>query len=193
MNEQNRLRLNRIATRHAKRTAQGGSETESELESHRDAAFLSAFACVRDEVLRPVMAEVGVQLKAAGYGFRISPGGAEGSPSIDFHILIADRGDSKDTIRFFARKDAERGWQVIGELELKRSPVELTRFEDTEQITHDVVEQLVVDAVEQMFASVPGAPRSEPLPVVTAVPPAPAPAPSVHEVVLTEPSQLAGV
>jgi len=166
MNEQNRLRLERIAARHAKSAAQGMSDSEA------DEAFLAAFARVRDEVLRPVMAEIGVQLKASGYAFRISPGGEEGAPAIDFQILIPDRGDSKDTIRFFARKDAARGWQVIAELELKRSPVELTRFETTEEIAHDVAEQLIVDAVEQMFASTTAPPQDES--TVEARPPEPA-------------------
>jgi len=161
MNEQNRLRLERIAARHAKRTAEGAREPAVEIrDDGDDAAFLSAFDRARDDVLRPVMAEVGVQLRAAGYLFRIISGGDATSPSIDFHVIIEGRGDSKDTIRFFARKDAERGWQVIGELELKRSPVELTRFETIEEMMQDAVEQLVIDGVEQMFSSTGAALRS---------------------------------
>jgi len=176
MNEQNRRRLGRIAARHASRAAQGPSEPEAKQEDAAGAAFLAAFDRVRDDVLRPVMAEVGVQLRGAGYLFRITAGGEEGSPAVDFHVILPDRGDSKDTVRFFAHKDSERGWQVIGELELKRSPIELTRFEAMDQITHDVVEQLVVDAVEQMLASTGDAPRSKsPVPAPT---PAPAPAPT---------------
>ena len=150
MHELRKLRLSRITTRHAKLTAEGQRDAES------DAAFLAGFARARDEVLRPVMEEVGAQLAAAGYGFRISLGGTDGSPSVDFHIVIPNRGASKDTIRFFAHKDEGRGWQVIGEIELKRSPVELTRFEATEPVTRDRAEQLIVDAVEQMFASTEG-------------------------------------
>jgi hypothetical protein len=180
MDDQNRLRLGRITARHAKRSVQARSGAESE--SEIDAAFLAAFGRLRDEVLRPVMAEVGVQLKGAGYDFRISPGGEEGAPSVDFHVRIADRGDSKDTIRFFARKDAERGWQVIGELDLRRSPIELTRFETPEEISRDVAEQLVVDAVEQMFASTGGAPPDEPVQAAPAPgPAAPPPAPARRE------------
>jgi hypothetical protein len=172
MDDQNRLRLDRIAARHARRTtpAQNGTDLETQAETATDAPFLEAFARARDDVLRPVMAEVGLQLKSAGYGFRISPGGEEGSPSVDLHILIPERGDSKDTIRFFAQKDAERGWQVIAELELKRTPFELTRFESTLEITRDVAEQLIVQAIEQMFASTGEAPRSE---TPSAPPPAP--------------------
>jgi hypothetical protein len=161
MNEQNRLRLDRIATRHAKRAVQG--RTETPIKTEVDTGFLAAFGRVRDEVLQPVMAEVGLELKAAGHRFRISPGGEAASPAVDFHILLPEPRDSKDTIRFLARKDAERGWQVIAELELKGSPVEITRFESAEEITRDVAEQLVVDATEQMFASALAVPRTAPL------------------------------
>ena len=154
MHELSRLRLSRITTRHAKLTAEGQRDAES------DAAFLAGFARARDEVLRPVMEEVGAQLEAAGYGFRISLDSTEGSPAVDFHIVIPGRDDFKDTIRFFAHKDALRGWQVIAEIELKRSPFELTRFEANDQITRDRAEQLIVDAVEQMFASTTGPPKS---------------------------------
>jgi hypothetical protein len=150
--------LDRIAARYVKQTAEGRKDAETETET----AFLAKFRRVRDDVLRPVMAEVGAQLKAAGFDFQVSPGGNEGAPGVDFHVLIPGRGDSKDTIRFFARKDRDRGWQVLGELELKRSPVELKRFEECGELGHDVAEQLVVDAVEQMFASTVDPPSSEP-------------------------------
>lgn len=158
MNEQNRLRVHRIATRHASRTRDGWSETETE----SDAAFLAAFGRAREEVLTPLMEEVGAELRAAGYDFRVSSGGAAASPSVDFRILIPGRGAAKDTIRFFAHKDAVRGWQVIAEIEIERSPMELARFEASEPITSDVAEQLVVDATEQMFASALAVPRSAP-------------------------------
>lgn len=182
MNDQNRLRLDRMAARLAKHGAEAGHEPaiERDPETDPETAYLAAFTQVRDDVLRPVMGEVGEQLERAGYSFRISPGGEEGSPSVDFHIVLPERAGSKDTIRFFARKDPARGWQVIAELELKGSPFELTRFENTDEITHDVAEQLIVDAVEQMFASTPAASRTEDVPEVTAVgstPPPPPPAP----------------
>lgn len=175
MNEQNRQRLERIAARRASRIAQGWSEAES------DAAFLAGFERVRDDVLLPVMDEVGAQLSTTGYGFRIANGGTEASPAIDFHILIPGRGDSKDTIRFFAAKDAVRGWQVIAEIDLKRTPMELARFGAGEQITREVVEQLVVDAVEQMFASTVELPmESKPLPVAPASASTAAPPPATN-------------
>jgi hypothetical protein len=150
MHEQNRLRIDRITARHAKHHARGQGDAEG------DAAFLAGFLRARAEVLRPVMAEVGAQLECAGYGFEIREGDAEGTPSIDLHVRIPRRESSKDVIRFFAHRDAALGWQVIGEIELKRSPVELVRFEATEPVTRDRAEQLIVDAVEQMFASTEG-------------------------------------
>jgi hypothetical protein len=67
---------------------------------------------------------------------------------------------------------------VIAELELKRSPFELTRFESAEEITRDVAEQLTVDAVEQMFAST-TAPPPEESPEPDPAPPA---APAIESV-----------
>jgi Pentapeptide repeats (8 copies) len=162
MNKLNRERLGRITARYASRAAQGWSETES------DAAFLAGFVRARDEVLRPVMEEIGAQLRATGYDFSTTCGGADASPVVDFHVIIPGRGESKDTIQFFAHKDAVRGWQVVAEIELKRSPMELARFEATEEMTRDAIEQLLVDAVEQLFASTTGAPRNAPLPTVPA-------------------------
>jgi hypothetical protein len=155
MNEQNRQRLGRMTKRHTTRVAQGSGEAES------DAAFLAEFGRIRDEVLQPVMHEVGAQLRADGYDFQVTSRGSETSPVIDFHIVIPGRSDSKDTIRFFARKDALRGWQIIAEIELKRSPMELARFDAGDPITRDVAEQLIVDATEQTFASALAAPRRE--------------------------------
>ena len=160
MNEQNRLRLDRVATARAKQTPPGSSEWDA------DAKFLAAFGRVRDQVLRPVMAEVGAELEAAGYASRISPGGEEGSPAVDFHVRSPELTDAGDTIRFRARKDAEQGWGVIAELAFAGGSVELTRFEAAEQIAPEVAEQLLVDAVEQMFAS-----RVVPPPGESPVPP----------------------
>ncbi len=155
MNEQNRQRLGRIATRHTRCVAHGQSETES------DATFIAEFGRVRDEVLRPVMDEVGLQLQTDGYEFRIANGGTEASPAVEFHVVIPGRTDAKDTIRLFAHKDALRGWQVIAEIELKRSPMELARFDAGDPITRDVAERLIVDATEQVFASALSAPSRE--------------------------------
>ncbi len=153
MNEQNKERLGQLTKRLANRQAQGKGETEG------DAAFLAEFGRIRDEVLHPVMEEVGAQLRAAGYDSKVVSRDAGASPAIDFHIAIPGRGDSKDTIRFFARKDSLRGWQVIAEIELKRSPMELARFDVDDPITRDIAEQLLVDATEQMFASALTSPR----------------------------------
>jgi hypothetical protein len=147
MNEQNRVRVERITARYRKRVLVGCTETDA------DAAFLRAFDRVRADVLRPAMEDVAAAVGAAGHDFRIATGTAEREPSIDLQFVLAGRTGSKDLIRFFARKDPTRGWQVIAELELKRSPFELSRFEDLDQMTPEVVERVVVDAVEQMFSS----------------------------------------
>jgi hypothetical protein len=181
-----RQRLSTIAAQHASRAAPKPSLEEDE----RGPAFLSAFARARDKVLRPALAEVGLQLKEAGYLFRIDPGGDARSPSVDFRVILADRGGSKDTIRFVARKDAVQGWQVVCELELTGTPVELARFETAEEITHDVAEQLVLDGVEQMLAPAEALRSEAPSAPPPAAIPAPTPAlPSVPASVETKPDE----
>jgi hypothetical protein len=182
MNEQNRERLSRMAKRHAARRAQKAGDAESA------ATFLAQFLRARDDVLRPVMEDIGTQLRAQGYDFTITDGGARTAPRIDFHIVLQGRGDAKDTIRFFAHEDDARGWQVIAELELERSPSELARFDAGDPVTRDVAEQLIVDATEQMFASSLSASRvAAPAPARVAARPAPGNA----EAVSPEPSEVA--
>ncbi|MFS8065167.1 MAG: hypothetical protein ACMG6S_02225, partial [Byssovorax sp.] len=79
-------------------------------------------------------------------------GGAR--PSIELHLVITGaRRGSKNLIRFFASKDVERGPEIIAEVEMVRSPMELTRFQEIDALTPEVAEQLLLDAIEQVFAS----------------------------------------
>jgi Pentapeptide repeats (8 copies) len=174
MNEQNRLRLDRITKRHAIRRAQGSSEADDA------ASFFAAFARMRDEVLRPAMEDVARQLAAAGHEAEVANAGdgapvstgpplsirapnpgpaSRAPPGVALFVRIPDRGDSRDTIRFRAYDDPARGWQTIAEVELTGSPMELTRFDADEPVTRDIIEQLLVDAVEQLFASTPSRAR----------------------------------
>ncbi len=63
------------------------------------------------------------------------------------------RRGSKNLIRFFFSNHGEKGPEIIAEVEMVRSPMELTRFQEIEALTTEVVEQLLLDAIEQIFAS----------------------------------------
>jgi hypothetical protein len=143
MNEQNLYRIRTMVARHAVRAKEPPTAPP----------FLVYFTRVRDEVLRPVLADVGAELLKAGGPDHILPAPAGPSDGVALRLLIPGCEDSLNTIRFFPRRDRVRGWQVIGETEGRRSPTEIARFDADEPIRPGAVEQLVVNAVEQMLAA----------------------------------------
>lgn len=149
MNEHNRLRLSRITARYdARRRTEETERTARDEES----SFLAAFDAVGTAVMRPLMEEISAELRRAGHGGRAEIAGPEERSRIDWYVSIAGRSTLTNRIRFFAQRDAEKGWQVIAEIEITHAPMELARFGAPGEITRDVAEQLLVDAVEQLFA-----------------------------------------
>ena len=152
MKEQTQIRLATITARHAKRLAESGIDASAA--SARERAFFNEFDRLRAEILRPAMVEIGAQLEAAGHGYRIEERVESGRPLIELHLLIlgAHRG-SKNLIRLFAWKDSEGRPEIVAEVEMVRSPMELTRYQEIEALTREVAEQMLVEAIEQVFAS----------------------------------------
>lgn len=148
MKEHSKVRLSQITARYARRQ---GAVAEAEAAAAAEARFLSEFVRVRAEVLRPILEEVVAQLAEAGHRCRIEEGSSEGAPHIELHVLLEGRAGLKNVIRFVVRQSEGRGTEVIAEIELRRSPVELARYQGLEALTREVVEQLLVDAVEQLF------------------------------------------
>ena len=152
MKEQTQIRLATITARHARRLAESGIDAGAA--AARERAFFEGFARLCAEILRPAMIEIGGQLEAAGHGYRVEERVDDGRPLIELHLLIlgARRG-SKNLIRLFAWKDSEGRPEIVAEVEMVRSPMELTRFQEIEALTREVAEQLLVEAIEQVFAS----------------------------------------
>lgn len=152
MKEQTQLRLATITARHAKRLAESG--TDASAAAARARAFFEGFERIRAEILRPAMTEIGAQLSAAGHGYRIEERVEGDRPLIELHLLIlgARRG-SKNLIRLFAWRDSEGRPEIIAEVEMVRTPMELTRYQEIEALTREVAEQMLVEAIEQVFAS----------------------------------------
>ena len=73
--------------------------------------------------------------------------------SIELHLIItgAARASAK-VIRLFSLKEIGRRPEVVAEVEMERNPMELTRFLQIGEITPEVLEQMFVDAIEQVFA-----------------------------------------
>ena len=152
MNEQTKIRLSIITSRHAKRLAEAGIDAAAL--ASRELAFRQGFERARAEVLRPAMIEIGGQLERAGHGYRVAEEAEGARPFLELHlVIIGARRGSKNLIRFFFSKDGERGPEIIAEVEMVRSPMELTRFQEIEALTPEVAEQLLLDAIEQIFAS----------------------------------------
>lgn len=152
MNEQTRMRLAIIEARYGKRVAAARASTlDAEQRANR---FDEEFRRVRADVLAPIFEEIGAALTAAGHGHRVAIDAGDDQPSIELHVLLgeAPSGSTGGVIRIFTATRSPRGREIIAEVELKRTLVELTRFQEASAMTPEVVEQMVADAVEQVFA-----------------------------------------
>jgi hypothetical protein len=151
VNERTRIRLQIIEAKYGKQGSRAASHAE--LAAERERRFDEEFQRVRAEILAPVLEEIGAALTAAGHGHRVAIDAGEHRPSIELHLLLGDDGRaSTGVIRLFCRTGTQRRREIIAEVQLKRTCVELTRFQEASALTPDVVEQMVVDAVEQVFA-----------------------------------------
>jgi hypothetical protein len=151
MREQTRIRMEIITARYAKRLPQPGSQAE--LEAARRANFLRDFERNRAEVLCPAMEALGAELARAGHGYRVELDDTGERLCVDFHLLItAAPSKERKVIRLFTGVDREGRSEVIAEVEMERNLMELTRFHQIEEMTPEVVEQMLVDAIEQVFA-----------------------------------------
>jgi hypothetical protein len=151
MKEQTRIRLATITGRYARRLAEAGNS--GELVAARQAEFLRGFERVCADVLRPAMETIGAELTRAGHGYRVDQGDTEERLSIEFHLLLTGAPSrSEKVIRLFSPKGTGGRPEVVAEVEMEHNQMELTRFLQIDEITPEVVEQMLVDAIEQVFA-----------------------------------------
>ncbi len=151
MKEQTRIRMEMITARYARRLTKAGNA--GELVAARHEKFLRGFERVRADVLRPAMQAIGGELEKAGHGYRVDLGDADDRLSIDLHLILTGAPSRADkVIRLFSLKASASRSEVVAEVEMEGNPMELTRFLQIEEITPDVVDQMLVDAVEQVFA-----------------------------------------
>jgi hypothetical protein len=115
-------------------------------------AFLERFERVRRGVLEPLVAEIGVALKVSGHEIKADESLVAGGDRLAFAVRM--RGvpqEPENAIVLFVARCAE-GFEIIAELVIRGTPIELRRFEAPEKITGDVAEQMFVDALEHLFA-----------------------------------------
>lgn len=151
MKEQTKVRLDIITARHARRLSEAGDEAQ--VAAARALAFARDYERALTEVVSPAMEQVGAELARAGHGYRIELGAPGGRRTVELHVLITGaRRESTSVIRMFLAAAPERRPEVIAEVEVMSHPMELTRYREIGLMTPDVIEQLLVDAVEHLFA-----------------------------------------
>jgi hypothetical protein len=142
VHDQNRNRLALITQRFAARdAARRGADRR---------AFEEAFLRVRDAVIRPVLEEVAEALRGAGHAPRVSDDEAEERPSVELHLGI--RGRCARNLVGYALIERRGAPEVLAYLDVDRPCLDLMRYAHPSEITAERVEQLVVDAVEHIFA-----------------------------------------
>jgi hypothetical protein len=114
-------------------------------------AFDDAFRAARDAVIRPVLEEIAAELGRAGHAPRVACDAAHETPSIELVLGVAGAHGSEDRVVFSVIKRRESP-EILAYLVVHPPPMDIVRFASADELTPDQVEQLVVDAVEHIFA-----------------------------------------
>jgi hypothetical protein len=143
--EKSRLRLERITSRYAARQA-AAAEVDAR------AAFEREFTVERDERLVPLLHELGAELRRAGHDYALDFELDPRQPNVQFLVTLAGaRPRYHNVIGFFTKHPDGAPSYVVAYLRVT-SEFELIRFHRGAEMTRDVLEQVVVDALEQMLA-----------------------------------------
>lgn len=152
MNEQTSIRLGIITSRFGKASGPPVDSVQ---------AWLAAYEDLRSGVLRTAMTEIGDILSSAGHGCAVVIDAEPSACSIDLVVTPWGAADKQRRVRFFTHRDPHRGQQIVAHVWLQKTPAEMTRFERPEEVTPEVAEQVLVDALEQIFASAASQARRE--------------------------------
>ena len=143
MKEQNRLRLERLTARFAKRVAEKAEASEGE--------FTRAFEEVRERILKPVMEEFAASLRGAGHDARVIPESGPHAPSIELALGLAGGKASRNVVGFAVIRWKGYPLQVLAYLEANPPPFDLVRYAHPSEIQAEAVEQLLIDAIEHLI------------------------------------------
>jgi hypothetical protein len=144
--DHNRHRLALIDARFGDRR---GAPSETE-------AFEEAFERVCLAVIRPVMEDVAAELEQLGHAPRIAtePLIHEGdriAPCIALYLGLRGRGEGSGYVALGVARDGVTP-NVLAWLVAEPTPFDLQRYARPDEISADTVEQMLVDAVEHLFA-----------------------------------------
>lgn len=145
MRDHSRHRLALITNRYAAR------QKDKQGDDRR--AYHDAFRAARDAVIRPVLDEIAAELVKAGHAPRVAIDEAHETPSIELVLGIAgvNAEAGADLVGFsvIERRDVP---EILAYLIVRPPPMDIVRFASASELTPYQVEQLVVDALEHIFA-----------------------------------------
>ncbi|MBK8259514.1 MAG: hypothetical protein IPK82_43510 [Polyangiaceae bacterium] len=142
MNEQNRLRIERLAARYEERMRVKAPPDEEE--------FLASFTNIRKTILRPALQEVANELKRAGHLPTLVESADLPNPFIELTLGLTKAPAARNAVGFAVIRWVGYPLQILAYLEVNPPRFDLTRFARPEDIRPDQVEQLLVDAVEHI-------------------------------------------
>lgn len=143
MNEQNRLRIERLTSRYAERLRSRALPGEEE--------FLRAFADLRERVLRPPLLEIAEQLRRAGHAPEVVTIDDPLLPGIELKLGLLHATASGNAVGFAVIRWPSYPPQVLAYLEVNPPRFDISRFARPDDLRPDQVEQILVDAVEHVI------------------------------------------
>jgi hypothetical protein len=144
MKEHLRLRFERLMARYEQRLCRAPVAQQS--------AFLSAFETLCANVIEPTMAEVATFLRAAGHSPAVSRDEQSGLPAIELVLGLRGARDARNAVGFRVIQRDNRPLEIQGYLAFRPSPFDLDRYSQASELTTEIVEQVLLDAVEQLLA-----------------------------------------
>ena len=152
MKEHSRVGLANAAARFGARIRAADAAAEEDFD-----AFCAAFKKVQDEIIVPAMREVGEEIAAQGgarFEIEVLPGPGHEAPRVTLRLFLTPRAPAGHRVTFaVVRRDPYKGPEVLAFLEASPPPMDIARYRPSDLDT-DTVEQILVDAVEQIYACV---------------------------------------
>jgi hypothetical protein len=144
MKEQNRNRIAIITGRYDKRIAERGRA--------RNDDFDADFERARRDVIRPAMEDIAAELARVGHSPTITLDGCKEVPSIELRLGIHGADPAWPNVIAYCVVRRRGMPEVLAYLDVNRPVMDLIRYAHPKEIAADQVEQLVLDAVEHIFA-----------------------------------------
>ncbi|WP_437613853.1 hypothetical protein WMF20_13540 [Sorangium sp. So ce834] len=102
-------------------------------------------------MLRPPMEEFAAELRKAGHAPRIVIDEGHDTPSIELALGLREAKASRNVVGFCVIRWTGYPLQILAYLEVNPTPFDLERFARAADIGPDRVEQLLVEAIEQIM------------------------------------------